>query len=122
MPKLGTLVDQMGRLRDQKRAAEAKAKEISQKLNAKEQELHQAMKDEGVNEAAGNLFKVKRNKKTHASVVDWNKLYAYISRTKSWDLLQRRVSDKAFVDRYEAGKKVAGVEPFTKYSLSLTNR
>jgi len=52
------------------------------------------------------------------SVVDWGKLDAYILRYKALDMLQRRVSSTAWRERMEAGKKVPGIDVYTKYSLT----
>ncbi len=52
----------------------------------------------------------------------WPKLYTYIVRTKSFDLLQKRLSISAVRERWEAGKIVPGVSKFTAVSLSVTKR
>lgn len=129
MPTIGTLTDQLGRLKEQHDAANAlvkkaeeKVKKIAEKYNAKESELHQAMKDEGTELGSGRLYKGSVQKTVHPSVKDWNKLYAYIARTKSWDLLQRRMSSTAYRARLEDGKRVAGVESFTKLRIKLTKK
>ena len=52
----------------------------------------------------------------------WSKLYAYIVRTKAFDLLQKRLSTSAVRERWEAGKTVPGVTKFTAVTLSVTKR
>jgi hypothetical protein len=54
------------------------------------------------------------------TVKDWGKLYAMVIKTKDFSLLQRRVSDAAVRERWEAGKKVPGVEAFTTVAVSVT--
>ena len=121
-PKVGTLADQLGKIRDKKRLADEQVKKFAEQYNAKEKELFNAMKDAKLEKASGKNYTASIGKATHASVTDWNKLYAYIKKNAAWDLLQRRVSGKAYRDRLENGKKVAGVEPFTKMSMSLKER
>ena len=52
-------------------------------------------------------------------VKDWERFYKYVSRTRAWEMLQRRVASKAIMERWEAGKKVPGVESFTVVDVSL---
>jgi hypothetical protein len=57
-----------------------------------------------------------------AKVNDWDKFFAWMAKTKSWDMMQRRVNNKAYVERLEAKQVVPGTETFVKVSLSLTKR
>ena len=50
----------------------------------------------------------------------WEKLYAYIKRTGSFDLLQRRLNPKAVMERLEDKKKVPGTKLFNVVKVSLT--
>lgn len=54
------------------------------------------------------------------SVKDWPKFYAHILKTKDFSLLQKRVSDTAVKERWEAEEQVPGVEPFDIVKVSLT--
>jgi hypothetical protein len=58
--------------------------------------------------------------KIKPSVTDWTKLYAHIKRTGNFELLQRRVGEKAVAERWDLGKKVPGVEQFPVETLSVT--
>jgi hypothetical protein len=57
--------------------------------------------------------------KTIPRVADWDKLYAFVKKTGSFDLLQRRLTDSAIQERWEAGKSVPGVETFNAVSVSI---
>jgi hypothetical protein len=46
--------------------------------------------------------------------------YKYVSKTKSWDLLQKRLNEAAVMARIEAGKSVPGIKMFNAVSVSLT--
>ena len=52
-------------------------------------------------------------------VLDWPALYRYITKNDAFDLLQRRVSDKAVKDRWEQKKVIPGVGPFPVDTLSI---
>ena len=53
-----------------------------------------------------------------AGVTDWDKLYAFIKKKNYFHLLQRRVSDPAWRELIEQGKKVPGTTGFTKKRLN----
>jgi hypothetical protein len=55
-----------------------------------------------------------------ASVNDWPKFYAYILKNKAFELLQKRVTNSAVLERVEAGEKVAGVELMDVPMVSIT--
>lgn len=68
----------------------------------------------------GRIAKAHVYTKDVPQVKDWPKLYAYIVKTKSWDLLQRRLAEGAVAERWEAKKKVPGVELFRAVTVSCT--
>ena len=51
---------------------------------------------------------------------EWDLFTQYVAKTKSFDLFERRISRLAYRERFDAGKTVPGVEPFTVVELSLT--
>lgn len=52
--------------------------------------------------------------------VGWPQLQAYIVQTGRFDLMQRRLSDKAIKDMWEAGEVVPGVERMKVPDVSIT--
>lgn len=50
------------------------------------------------------------------------RLHKYILKHDALDLLQNRVSSKAYMARLEEGESVPGVEVFTKVSISVRKR
>lgn len=54
------------------------------------------------------------------TVSDWPTLQAHILATKNFDLVQKRISDKAVADRWEAGEVIPGVERFNSVGVSVT--
>lgn len=68
---------------------------------------------------AGKVARATVVTKQEPVVEDWDPFYKYVARTKSWDLLQRRISTTAIKARWEDKKKVPGVGTFTVVSVSL---
>lgn len=102
------------RLEEQKRVDKIKAKETA----LKEHIIEVLPKSEALG-VAGKVARVTVVTKLVAQVEDWPALYKYIGRTKSWDLLQRRVADGAVKARWDDGKQVPGVGRFTVVDLSI---
>lgn len=68
---------------------------------------------------AGKLARVTIVTKQIPQVKDWDAFYKYVKKTSSFDLLQRRLTDSAIKERWEAGKEVPGVEHFNAVSVSI---
>ena len=69
--------------------------------------------------AQGALARVTVVRKEVPQVKDWQAFYAYVSKHKAWELMQRRVSEKAIAERLEGGVKLPGVEIFHAVTLSV---
>lgn len=59
---------------------------------------------------------------TVAHIEDYDKFTKWVAKTGAWDMLQRRVNDKAFKDRIEAGERVPGLKRYDFNKLSVTKR
>lgn len=70
--------------------------------------------------AAGKLARVTVVTDQIPQVEDWDALYKYIGRTKSWELLNRALGKAAAKERLDAGKKIPGVTmmPIVKVSIN----
>lgn len=51
---------------------------------------------------------------------DWARIYAHIRETGDFDLMYRRINEKAVKERWEDGKNVPGVQKFPVEVLSVT--
>lgn len=116
---IGADVDALIELRDKKRKLEASIKDIEGQASLIEERLMESMDKNGVDKATGKLGTVSITSNVVANVEDWDLFYPYIAKNKFWHLLQKRVSDPAYRELLEAGKKVPGVQPFTKKKLNL---
>ena len=69
--------------------------------------------------AAGKLANALIVMKTTPAAKDWDLIYKYIQKNKAFELLQRRLSTEAVVERWDAGQEIPGVEHMHFKDLSL---
>lgn len=50
----------------------------------------------------------------------WQQFWGYVRQTGRFDLMQKRLSDKAIKDMWEAGEVIPGVERFNSLDVSIT--
>lgn len=115
----GTTVDKLVGLRNKKRDLEASVKSLEGQIEELQSQLLEEMEAAGVDKFSGKLGTVSISTNVVANVEDWDALYPYIAKNKLWHLLQRRVSDPAYRELLDAGKKIPGVQPFSKKRLNL---
>jgi hypothetical protein len=77
------------------------------------------MQANGIDKMTGKHASVSITSTVVANVEDWDAFGAYILKNKLLHMLQRRVSDPAYRELLDAGKKVPGVQPFNKKRLNL---
>ena len=118
-PSLGAQIDKMWEIREKKRTLEASIKDLDGQLATIEAELMEDMEANGVDKMTGKHAGVSITSNTVAHVTDWDEMWKFILKTKNTQLLQRRVSDPAYRELLEMGKKVPGAEAFTKKRLNL---
>lgn len=120
---LGTLVDDVFKLRAKKAELEVAAKEVAGQISDLEIEILDRMKAEGIDKTTGKGGTVSVGSSVVADVTDWGAFLAFIYKNKYGHLLQRRVSDPAWRELHEqlAAKKktVPGTVPFTKVKLNF---
>lgn len=118
-PSLGAQIDTMWEIREKKRTLEASIKDLDGQLAEIELQLMEEMEANGVDKMTGKHAGVSITTNTVANITDWDEFWKFIIKTKSTQLLQRRVSDPAYRELLEMGKKVPGAEPFSKKRLNL---
>lgn len=69
---------------------------------------------------AGKLALVQVESKAIPQVEDWDAFYKHIKKTGEFELMQRRVSDKAVVERWDDKRTVPGVVRFNAKKVSCT--
>lgn len=120
---VGANIDAMWALREQKRALEADVKVITEKLEAYEEGLMDKLETEGMVKATGAFATVSISESIIATVEGgdegWKLFHAFIKKTGYFHLLHKRISDEAYRELLRAGKKIPGLQPFTKKRLNL---
>lgn len=119
VPSLGALIDQMWAVREEKRKLEEQIKEVEGRLGELDEKLQERLAADGLDKATGTKASVSVTTTVTADVQDWDKFWTYIIKNKYTQLLQRRVSDPAYRELLDAGKKVPGVQPFVKKRVNL---
>ena len=74
----------------------------------------------GLEGAKGKVATASIKYTTTATVTDWSALWTYIHKTKSEELIQKRVSITALRELWDNNKVVPGVESGTVMDISLT--
>lgn len=118
-PLIGATIDNLWALREQKKKAEEAVKEIEAKIKEAEETLTERLEAEGMEKATGTKATISIGTSVVADVQDWDEFWKYIIKNKYTHLLQRRVSEPAYRELLDAGKKVPGVLPFTKKKLNF---
>ena len=116
---LGAQIDALFKIREELRAVQVKESEIMGRIAAAELVLSESMAREDTDKAAGKLATVSISESTVGNVKDWDVFWAYVIKTKSTQLLQRRISDPAIREMFELKGKVPGVETFVKRKLNI---
>ena len=120
--KIGTKIDHLFAMSETISEREHELKELKSKRAELEADIIKHLHTENATDAGGKMGKVSISVTKHANVKDWKKYYEYIHKHKAFDLLQRRVSDKAYFDRIEEGEKIPGVEVYTREKLNRSRR
>ena len=91
------------------------------------QRLETALKEHFINSlpkdtsgVAGRVARVQTSPKDVPRVADWDKFYAFVKRKGAFYMLQRRLSEPAIKEVWDAKKEVPGVDRFKTVSVSCT--
>lgn len=121
IPKtIGACADRLYKLREERYALNKKIDEIKEEeARITEHVINTLPKSEATG-VAGKTARVAVKTKVVPQVHDWTAFYAFVKKTGAFDLMQKRLSDKAIAERWENKKAVPGVEPHNLVTLSLT--
>lgn len=116
---IGKSIDKIFALRKKKSELEAAVKDVEGQIADLEGGVLEQMEAAGTKKVATKLGSATINESVVANVTDWDAFWVYIHKNKFGHLLQRRVSDPAYRELLEQGKKVPGVQPFNKKKLGF---
>lgn len=116
---LGKCVDLYAETRDLRLAMQKEVDEVARRERELQDHIinNLSREESGI---AGARYKAIRKESRKPKVEDWDKFYDYVAENDRFDLMQKRLSDKAVMDMLEAEEKVPGVGTFTAISLSVT--
>ena len=116
---LGACADKLFELRNKRLAEQKKVDEIAAEETALKNHVIENLPKSEASGVAGKLARVTVVTKQVPQVKDWDVFYKYVKKTGSFDLMQKRLTDAAIKERWEAGKEVPGVEHFNAVSVSI---
>lgn len=121
IPKtLGACADRLYQIREEQALLNKQVEVLQAEAAAIKEHLIANLPKSDAQGVLGKQARAAITTKQVPSVKDWDAFYKLILKSKDFSLLQRRVSDAAVRERWEAGEKVAGVEPFTVVNVSVT--
>lgn len=116
---LGACADKLFELRNKRLSEQKKVDEIAAEETALKNHIIENLPKSEASGVAGKLARVTVVTKQVPQVKDWDAFYKYVKKTGSFDLMQKRLTDAAIKERWEAGKEVPGVEHFNVVSVSI---
>lgn len=121
IPKtLGAQIDKLYALRAERLAVEKQVEAMRADETAMKEAILAHLAKERASKASGKAATASAVTKVVGKVADWTKLWEYAKKRDAFDLFQRRLNNKAWLDRVEGGEKIEGVERETVVELLLT--
>jgi len=118
--EMGKCADMLYTLREKRLAGQKVVDAVEAEEKALKEHIINTLPKSEASGVLGKLAKVAVTKKMVPQVKDWTLFYAHVKKTNGFDLLNRALNKSAVEARYEAGKKVPGVEDFPTLSVSCT--
>lgn len=125
--KLGDVVDAYKALNDMRLLMQKEVEAVERIEKAYRQHLVDSLSKKDETGVFGRNYKaVIKTKRafqvdTQNEAGGWSLVWGYIRQTGRWDLLQKRLNDKALKDMYEAGEALPpGVNTLTVPEVSIT--
>ena len=119
---LGSLIDKLNKIRETKRGLEEKIKEQEAAYKELEEQLMGRLEAEGMDKATGKTATISVSSSISFSIKpeDDAKFFAWMARTKNFQIMQRRISDPAAREILSLKRgEIPGLESFTKKRLNL---
>lgn len=116
---MGACADLVYQLREKRLAGQKLVDEVEAEEKALKEHIINNLPKSQTTGVAGKLARVTVVTKKVPQVNDWDAFWKGFDKKKDIDLLPRSLSKAAVEARWEAGKKIPGVEAFTAVTLSI---
>lgn len=116
---IGACADLLYDIRTQRLKLQAEAEEWHKQETALQEHIIRVLPKSDTG-ASGKHHRVQVSNRIKPRVENWESFFKYVRRYNAFEMLQRRVAEGAVQERWDAGKKVPGVEPFMFPTISLT--
>ena len=116
---LGACADRLFTVRQQRLEIQKQVGLLQSEESAIKEHIINTLPKSEASGVAGKLARVTIVSKQVPQVKDWDAFYKHVKKSGDFDLLQRRLTDSAIEERWEAGKEIPGVEHFNAVSVSI---
>lgn len=119
---LGAEIDAIYALELRKGELAAAVAALDRQIDARTEKLMETFRKDELTGAQGKRGKTVYRERTVGTMKDWDAFIGHVVKRRQFELLTHGVRQEAFRELHESGKKVPGVEPFVKRSLSVVAR
>lgn len=120
--KTGELVDRYIKTKVQRLKAQAEVTKLEEQEKNLKKLLIEIAISAKVQSLGGSIGTVNYKRHMKPKVEDWEKLYEYIMKHGAFELIQRRIGEKAVEERWEDGIVIPGVVKFPIDDLTISGK
>lgn len=118
----GALVDAYIYKKAERLAADKKAEALKEEETALKSKLIAICIDGKVKSVGGHVGAVNYKRTNKPRAENWNKIYEYIYTYKAFELMQKRISEGAVIERWEDDITIPGVIAFPVDDLTIVGK
>lgn len=119
-PTIGSLIDAVKKLAEQRSKLSAEDKALKAQQDDLEAQIITMLDEQETRVGEGKLAKASITESEVPTVEDWDKFFAWATRTKNTHLIQHHISSPAWREmRALKNAELPGIKAFTKRSLSI---
>lgn len=118
--KYAQLADSYVETRNRRLAAQRQVDEIEKEEKKMKAQLIAAFKEHNFRAIGGARCTITHRIKNTATATDWEQVHTFIKENDAWDLMQRRLTQKAVELRWEDGIHIPGISAFPVDDLSIS--
>lgn len=115
--KIGEVADLLFATRERRLALERQAAEMKKAERALEDHLIYAIPKQDATGVRGNTAQVTIERTEEPTIENWDEVIKWIFKTKSFDLLQRRINTTSVKNRWENEEEVPGIGKYNNIKV-----